>query len=77
MAEEENVPQGQKDNIEQELDLMGKKMRQIIRQKGKLVKLKPDSTLPKVLPDNMVYWNRCETRIESQKLLTYTQIQNF
>ena len=56
---------------------MGKKMRQIIRQKGKLVKLKPDSTLPKVLPDNMVYWNRCETRIESQKLLTYTQIQNF
>lgn len=37
----------------------------------------PDSTLPKTLPDNLVYWNRCETRIESQKLVTYSQIQNF
>ena len=56
------------------MDLAGKKMRKIIRQKGKLVKLVPESTLPKVLPDNLVYWNKCETRIESQKLVTYSQI---
>ena len=55
----------------------GKKMRQVIRHQGKLLKLMPESTLPKKLPDNLVYWNRCETRVESQKLVTYTQIQNF
>lgn len=43
----------------------GKKMRQVIRQQGKLLKLMPESTLPKKLPDNLVYWNRCETRVES------------
>ena len=52
-------------------------MRQIICQPGKLVKLMPESILPKKLPDNLVYWNRCETRIESQKLVTYSQIQQF
>ena len=52
-------------------------MRQVIRQQGKLVKLMPESLLPKKLPDNLVYWNKCETRIESQKLVTYSKIQNF
>jgi len=44
---------------------------------SKIVKLVPESTLPKTLPDNLVYWNRCEVRVESQKLVTYTQIRNF
>ena len=52
-------------------------MRQIVRNPGKLVKLNAESTLPKKLPENLVYWNRCETRVESQKLITYSQIKNF
>ena len=52
-------------------------MRQIVNNPGKIVKLIPESTLPKKLPDGLVYWNKCETRIESQKILSYSQIQNF
>ena len=52
-------------------------MRQIIRNAGKIVKLKPASTLPPKLPENLVYWNRCETRIESVKLVSYGQIKAF
>ena len=74
MIEEEAVPQGQKDNKEEEIDLHGKKMRSVMRCPGRLVKLMPESILPKKLPDNLVYWNKCETRIESQKLVTYSQI---
>ena len=64
-AAEEFLPQGQRENVEKEQDMEGKKMRQVIRQQGKLLKLMPESTLPKKLPDNLVYWNRCETRVES------------
>ena len=52
-------------------------MRQIVRGQAKLVKLKADANLPKKLPDNLVYWNRLETRVESQKLVSYSMIQNF
>ena len=65
MQEEEIVPQGEEERLARERDFEGKKMRQIVRGQGKLVKLMPDSTLPKTLPDNLVYWNRCETRVES------------
>lgn len=37
----------------------------------------PDVALPPKLPEYLIYWNRCETRIESQRLVSYTQIQNF
>ena len=52
--------------------LEGKPMRQIIQSPGKLVKLIPDAVMPTKLPDNLVYWNRCETRVESQRIVTYS-----
>lgn len=48
-----------------------------MRNPGKLVKMNAESTLPKKLPENLVYWNRCETRVDSQKLVTYSQIKHF
>ena len=51
--------------IEEEVLRGGRQMRQIVRNPGKIVKLDAESTLPKKLPDGLVYWNRCETRVDS------------
>lgn len=52
-------------------------MKQIVRNQGRIVKIVPESTLPKKLPDNLVFWNKCEFRVESTRLLSYSQVQNF
>jgi len=39
--------------------------KKILKNKSKLTKLIKDSTLPKRLPDSLVYWNRCECRVEA------------
>lgn len=55
----------------------GRPMKKIVKNPGKLVKLKADSTLPRKLPDNLVYWNRCETRVDSVKLISYSRLSAF
>ena len=77
MEEEEIVPEGQKAEQDVEEYFEGKAMRKMVRNPGKLVRLSADSTLPRKLPDNLVYWNRCETRCDSQRLVSYSRIKNF
>ena len=53
------------------------KIKKVIWNLPKLVKLKAGAKLPPRAPENIVYWNKCETRIESQKLVTAKRILDF
>lgn len=76
MQEEETVPDGEKQQ-EESRNIDGLPKRSIIRGQAKLVRLLADSKLPKKLPDNLIYWNRCECRIDSKKLVTHSMVLNF
>ena len=39
--------------------------------------MKVGTRLPPKCPENIVYWNKCETRVESQRLITAKQILDF
>ena len=77
MQEEEQIPEGQGETSEIERQVPGGAVRRIVRNPGKLVRLVTDTKMPLKLPENLIYWNRCETRCESSKLVTHSQIQNF
>ena len=77
MQEEETVPEGQEAQVDLKRVMEGRPMKRVVKNPGKLVKLKADSTLPRKLPDNLVYWNRCETRVDSAKLVSYSRLSAF
>ena len=78
MQEEQVVPEGQEQYIEDEYEGTGITKRVIRTQhQPKLMKTKFDSGLPKRLPDCLVYWNRLATRVESNKLVSLKQLTHF
>ena len=72
MQEEETVPEGEFANLAEERDIGDRKAKKVVRNQGRIVKLIAESNLPKKLPDNLVYWNRCEVRVESTRLVSYS-----
>ena len=78
MQEEQFVPEGQDQDIVEEYEGSGLTKRVIKTQhQPKLMKTKFDSGLPKKLPDCIVYWNRLQVRVESNRLLTLKQLTHF
>ena len=51
--------------------------KRVVWNNPKLVKLKAGAKFPQRCPDHLVYWNKCETRIESQRLVTAKQVLDF
>lgn len=53
--------------------------KQVCRIKMRFKLIVAKSTLPKKMPETIVYWNRCETRVnqETQSLVTQEQLQYF
>ena len=47
-------------------------MKQVCRIKMRFKLIVPTSTLPKKMPETIVYWNRCETRVsyDSSSVIT-------
>ena len=46
--------------------------------KNKIIVLDKSKNLPPELPQNLIYWNRCETRVrEEEELVTNTQLIEF
>ena len=48
-----------------------------IPQKNHIVVLDKSKNLPPELPPNLVYWNRCETRVIQEEMITNEQLQDF
>ena len=45
--------------------------------KDRIVVLDKSNNLPYELPNDLIYWNRCETRIEDESLITNSQLLEF
>ena len=63
IREEEDIPEGQLDAVDPYLE--DTTIKRIVWNVPKLVKLKMGTKLPARAPENIVYWNKCETRVES------------
>lgn len=49
----------------------------LLRYPAKLIKLKKGANLPAKLPDSLVYWNRLECRVVSQRIIKKIALLDF